>query len=218
MFFAENIIKEKIKNVYFLWGRGKSTIANELHRKYGYFIYDVDKNRSRHCKENADPMYQPTMCRDYEKEYGVKSFWDLPPKVIEERETLLLQEVSPMVVMDLILLSPEHDVIICEGDIEIPLAVVSNLIYLVNRGTKFDWFNRPDHDNIRDITMKRTDLTEKEKETIINNAYNAVGQNEGNLPDWVVQSNTKYIIWDDNTSIEQTASEAAKYFGFPSIL
>ena len=29
------------RNVYFLWGRGKTTIANELHRKYGYYVYDV---------------------------------------------------------------------------------------------------------------------------------------------------------------------------------
>ena len=65
--------------------------------------------------------------------------------------------------------------------------------------------------------MKRTDLTEEEKEAIIENAYNKVGQNEGILPDWVVQSNTKYIIWDDNTSIEQTASEVAEYFGFSCV-
>ncbi|MCL2518974.1 MAG: hypothetical protein FWF15_10470 [Oscillospiraceae bacterium] len=215
MFFADNIIKEKIKNVYFLWGRGKTTIANELHCKYGYFIYDVDKSRYWHWKNSADPIYQPAMCRDYEKEYDVKSFWDLPPEVISERETLWLKEFSPMAIMDLILLSPNHDVIICEGDIDCSLSIVSNAVYLVNRGTKFDWFSRPDHDNISDITNKRTDLTKEEKESIINNAYNAVGQNEGDLPDWIVQQNIKYIIWNDNTTIEQTASEVAEYFNFP---
>ena len=216
MFFADNIVKEKIKNVYFLWGRGKTTIANELNRRYAYFIYDVDKSRAYHWTHTADPAYQPTMCRDYEKEYNVTNFWDLPPEVIEERERHWLKEFSPMAIMDLILLSPKHDVIICEGDIDIPLEIASNMVYLVNRGTRFDWFGRSDHDNIRDITMKRTDLTEAEKETIITNAYNVVGRNEGRLPDWVLQHNVKHIIWDDNTTIEQTAFEVAEYFGFPS--
>ena len=215
MFFADNIIRQKIKNVYFLWGRGKTTIANELNRRYGYFIYDVDKGREYHWVNTADPVYQPTMCRNYEKEYDVKDFWNLPPEVIAERETYWLKEFSPMAVMDLILLSPKHDVIICEGDIDIPLEISSNIVYLVNRGTKFDWFNRPDHDNISEITLKRTDLTDEEKETIIRNAYNAVGQNEGNLPDWIIQQNIKYISWDDNKTVEQTASEAAEYFKFP---
>jgi len=215
MFFADNIIKNKIKNVYFLWGRGKTTIANELHRKYGYYIYDVDKMRGWHRHNSADPIYQPTMCREYEKEYGVKSFWDLPSEVIEERENLYMVEFTPMVILDLILLSPKHDIIICEGDLDCPLSIVSNIVYLINRGAKFDWFDRPDHDNIRELTNRRTDLSEAEKESIINTAYSKVGQNEGKLPDWVIQENTKYIIWDDTTTAEQTALEVAEYFSFP---
>ena len=214
MFFADNIIKEKIKNIYFLWGRGKTTIANELRRRYGYFIYDVDESRDRHWA-NADPFYQPFMSRDYEKEYGVLDFWELPPEVIDERETECLKEFSPMVIMDLILLSHKHDIIICEGDMECVPAIVTNAVYLLNRGTKFDWFERPDHKHSLDSIKARTDLSETEKEALIVHAYNSVGQGEGYLPDWVVEHNIKYIIWDDSTTIEQTASEAAEYFKFP---
>ena len=33
MRIADAVIKNKLKNVYFLWGRGKTTIANRLREK-----------------------------------------------------------------------------------------------------------------------------------------------------------------------------------------
>jgi len=215
MNIADNVIREKIKNVYFIWGRGKTTIANELYKKYGFYIYDVDKNRYRHLK-SADPQYQPYMCRDFEKEYGVKSFWELPPEIISEREYHWLKEFTPMAVIDLVLLSLSHNVIICEGDLDVEtiIPVASHVIYLSNRGTKFDWFNRPDHESSLNSIKNNTNLTEKEKEDIISNAYNAFGQNEGRIPEWVNEYQIKNIIWTNNTSIEQTTSEVEEYFGF----
>ena len=214
MFIADNILKAKLTNVYFIWGRGKTTIANELHRGYGYYVYGTDESRLRHLAD-ADPLYQPTMCRDYEKEYGVSDFWELPREVIHERETHWLNEFTPMAIVDLIMLSPIHDIIICEGDIDyntvIPIA--SHMVYLSNRGTTFDWFNRPDHNSL-DSIRNRTDLTEQEKETIIRNAYNSVEQTELQLPEWVIAHNIKNIIWNDSITIEQTVSEVAHYFGF----
>jgi len=35
MYIPDNIIRKKIENVYFIWGRGKTTIANKLHEKQG---------------------------------------------------------------------------------------------------------------------------------------------------------------------------------------
>lgn len=216
MIIADNIIKDKIKNVYFIWGRGKTTIANELNKKFGCHIYSTDDSRYRHMK-SANPEYQPYMCRDFEKEYGVKSFWELPPGVISDRERHWLHEFTPMVIMDLILLAPAHDVIICEGDIEYDtiIPVASHTVHLSNRGTRFDWFNRPDHIDALNSIKNRTDLTEEEKEYIIKNAYNSVGQNEGEIPDWVIKHGVKDIEWNDSTSIEQTTLEVAQYFKLP---
>lgn len=215
MLVSDNIIKHRLKNVYFIWGRGKTTIANELHRKYGYYVYDVDEARNRHWR-NADPIYQPYMCRDYEKEYGVSDFWQLPPEVIADRETHWLNEFTPMVVVDLIELAQYHDIIICEGDVDcdIILPVATSIVYLSNHGTRFDWFNRPDHADSLDSIKNRTDLTEIEKEEIIKNAYNSVGQNMNSLPIQLFKHGIKNIIWDDNTTIEQTAFEVAQYFNF----
>lgn len=66
MTIADNVIKNKLKNVYFIWGRGKTTIANELHNQYGFFIYSTDDSRNRLIRL-ASPEYQPWMCRDIEK-------------------------------------------------------------------------------------------------------------------------------------------------------
>lgn len=49
-----------------------------------------------------------------------------------------------MIIADLLALSSQHKVIICEGDIDYKavIPVASHAIYLCNHGTKFDWFAR----------------------------------------------------------------------------
>ncbi len=212
MYIADNIIRNRLAKVYFIWGRGKTTVSNRLRDKYGFYVYSTDDSRDRHRKA-ACPIYQPYMCFDFKKEYGVKDFWVLPRKVIGEREKHFLVEMTPMIITDLMVLSEKHDVIVCEGDIDyeavIPVAV--HTVHLCNRGTKFDFFNRPDHENL-DLIKERNDLSEFEKESIIQNAYASVGGNEGIIPEWVVKNGVKNIMWDDSTTIEQTVSEVEEHF------
>jgi len=215
MNIGDSIIKNKLKNVYFIWGRGKTTIANRLKEKYGFYIYSTDESRDRQIKL-ADPIEQPYMCRDFQKEYSVKSFWELPKEVIEEREKHFVAEMTPMMVAELIQLSALHEVIICEGDIDycaiVPIA--THTVYLCNQSTSFDWFKRSDHEDVCDVIYRRIDLSEEEKQLVIQNAYESVAANEGVIPDWVVDLGIKNIVWNDNTSIDTTALEVATYFGF----
>ncbi len=214
MNIADNIIRNKLKNVYFIWGRGKTTVANKLCDKYGCYVFSTDEARDRNMAY-ACPENQPFMCRDFVKEYGVNSFWELPKEVIRDREEHFLREVTPMIVADLIGLSSRYEAVICEGDIDY-LAIIpaaEHFVYLNNCGTKFDWFDRPDHENIVEITSKRTDLTDEEKAAVIQNAYNSVSGNEGVVPRWVTENDVKVISWDDNVTEEETAAESAEYFG-----
>lgn len=215
MNIADSIIKNKLKNVYFIWGSGKTTIANRLSEKYGFYVYSTDESRNRQMK-SANPVDQPYMCRDFEKEYGVKSFWELPKEVIAEREVHFVAEMTPMMVAELIQLSSLHKVIICEGDIDYSAIapVATNAVHLCNQSTSFDWFNRPDHENIRDTVAGRTDLSDEEKRQIIEHAYECVTPAESNAPDWVTELGIKNIIWNNHTSIDTTANEVAEYFGF----
>ena len=215
MNIADSIIKNKLKDVYFIWGSGKTTIANRLNEKYGFYVYSTDESRNRQMK-SANPVDQPYMCRDFEKEYGVKSFWELPKEVIAERETHFVAEMTPMMVAELIQLSSLHKVIICEGDIDYCAIapVATNMVHLCNQSTSFDWFDRPDHENIRDTVARRTDLSDEEKQRVIEKAYECVTPAELSAPDWVTELGIKNIIWNDHTSIDTTATEVAEYFGF----
>lgn len=215
MLIADNIIKNKLKNVYFIWGRGKTTISNSLKEKYGFYVYSTDESRERQIKF-ANSIDQPYMCRDYMKEYGVKSFWELPQEVIEDREKHFLEEVTPMMIAELIELSSLHKVIICEGDIDYHAVckIATHAVYLCSQSTSFDWFKRPDHEDIQITLSTRTDLSQAEKKNIIRNAYIATSGNEGNIPDWVTTLGIKNIIWNDQTSIHATTTEVARYFGF----
>ena len=215
MNIADSIIKNKLKDVYFIWGSGKTTIANRLNEKYGFYVYSTDESRNRQMK-SANPVDQPYMCRDFEKEYGVKSFWELPKEVIAERETHFVAEMTPMMVAELIQLSSLHKVIICEGDIDYCAIapVATNMVHLCNQSTSFDWFDRPDHENIRDAVARRTDLSDEEKQRVIEKAYECVTPAELSAPDWVTELGIKNIIWNDHTSIDTTATEVAEYFGF----
>lgn len=215
MNIADSIIKNKLKDVYFIWGSGKTTIANRLNEKYGFYVYSTDESRNRQMK-SADPVDQPYMCRDFEKEYGVKSFWELPKEVIAERETHFVAEMTPMMVAELIQLSSLHKVIICEGDIDYCAIapVATNMVHLCNQSTSFDWFDRPDHENIRDTVARRTDLSDEEKQRVIEKAYECVTPAELSAPDWVTELGIKNIIWNDHTSIDTTIAEVAEYFGF----
>ena len=218
MLIPDNIIKDRLKNVYFIWGTGKTTIANRLREKHGYYVYDVDESRNRQMLL-ARPEYQPHMCRDYVKEYGVRSFWELPKEVIGEREKHFLEEVTPMIIAELMELSRQYEVIVCEGDLdyEALMPVASHAVHLQNCGSKFDWFNRPDHiDSINAIKV-RVDITEEEKNAIIHNAYDAVGGNRApkdvcELPEWVSRLGVKNIVWNDSVTVEQTATEVEEYF------
>ena len=215
MIIADSVIKNMLKNVYFIWGRGKTTIANRLKEKYGFYVYSTDESRERQMRL-ANPIDQPYMCRNFQRDYGVKSFWELPAEVIAEREKHFVAEMTPMMVAELISLSSVHKIIICEGDIDYRAVapIATHTVHLCNRGTSFDWFNRPDHEDIRSTVRNRLDLSEEEKQSIINNAYHAVAVNAEMIPDWVIELNIKNIIWNDYTSIDVTTDEVARHFGF----
>lgn len=215
MYISDGIIREKLKNVYFIWGRGKTTIANRLSEKYDFYIYKTDESRDRQMLV-ANPVDQPYMCRDYLKEYNVKSFWELPKEVIADREINFLREVTPMMIAELLQLSAKHDVIICEGDIDFGAvaSIASHSIYLCAKSDAFDWFGRPDHDDVKEELEQRTDLTEEEKQAIIDNAYAAVSDNDDFVPGWVEVFGVPIVHWNDYTGIEKTTEEVANIFGF----
>lgn len=140
----------------------------------------------------------------------------MPNEIISERECHFVAEMTPMIIVELMILASKYEVVICEGDIDYATVapVAEHCIHLNNRGTRFDWFSRPDHENIIDNVNKRDDLSNDEKKALVDKAYSAVSSNETVVPDWVIENNIKHIVWNDNISKEETAREVAEYFGF----
>ena len=62
MLIADNILKHNLKNVFFLVGSacgGKTTMAREIAKKYGFTYIDENWQREKWNTEIIDPQYQP---------------------------------------------------------------------------------------------------------------------------------------------------------------
>ena len=63
MIFQDNVIREYLKNVYFITGTpcaGKTTISRELAKRHNLFVYDMDEEFEKHRKI-SNPAFQPSM-------------------------------------------------------------------------------------------------------------------------------------------------------------
>lgn len=205
MIIADNILKNKLKNVYFIWGSGKTTAADILSEKYGIYVYHTDHERSKFFGI-AEKEFQPSMCR------VVPDFWALPKDEALAWEAEIVREFTPMVIADLIELSAVHEKIICEGDLDFAAlsGIVTNAVFISYHGKDYDFFDRPEQRKMLDDIRKR-DISDAEKEELIANAYSIVNGKENKAPDWV-----KQILRDDHSAPEGTAAEIANYFGFGS--
>ena len=110
MIIQDNIIKEYLKNVYFICGNacgGKTTLTKMLAEKHGFYLYDMDENYHRH-RRMAEPAYQPNMCyhlQDFHTQYtrptARQALWNIDT----------LAESTHMALMDLVALSQDKKVV-----------------------------------------------------------------------------------------------------------
>lgn len=112
MIFQDNVVKEYLKNVYFITGTpcgGKTTISRELGRKHNFLVYDVDERFSQH-KKMSSPVYQPAMNKVFK---NADEFFD---RTVENYSKWLLKntrEQLDYVLMDLIRIS-QNQIVICD--------------------------------------------------------------------------------------------------------
>lgn len=210
MFIADNTLKQRLRNVYFIWGSGKTTVANALQQKYGCYVYHTDYERARHAK-SADPEFQPALCRQ------VPDYWALDPADAQQWEKDIVREFTPMVIADLLVLAAQHPRVICEGDIDMDLVVpvATHMVTISNHGAAYDFFDRPDQRQMRDAILLRPDLTDAEKAARLENAYAIVGNPATpEIPDETQRYGVPQIIRYDCSTVAETAAQAAKLFGF----
>ncbi|MBQ9703179.1 MAG: AAA family ATPase, partial [Clostridia bacterium] len=111
MIFQDNVLKEYLKNVYFITGTpcgGKTTISRELAKKYNLTVYDIDEQFENHLM-NSNSVYQPSMNTQF------KNADEFFGRTVEEYKKWLLdntREQLDFVILDLIRLS-QNQVVLC---------------------------------------------------------------------------------------------------------
>ena len=121
MIFQDNVMKEYLKNVYFITGTpcgGKTTLSRALAEKYGFELFDIDERFDEH-KKISDPLFQPAMNTYF------KSADEFFGRTVEEYKNWLLEntrEQLEFVLLDLIRLS-ESKKVLCDCHLTVAQAL-----------------------------------------------------------------------------------------------
>ena len=212
MIFQDNIVKEYLKNVYFITGTpcgGKTTVSRALSKTYGIPVYDIDERFEEHQKM-SDAEHQPNMNKEF------KDADEFFGRSVEEYKAWLLQntrEQLDFVILDLIRLSKDGP-ILCDCHLTLEqantLSDPSRVAFMLKEPKDLveDYCNRPDHQGFNNFIHSATDY-EKAKATC-NETLTSL-----NVKRYHDVKNSKFF-WlerDNARSVEDTEELVAKHFG-----
>ena len=213
MIFQDNVIKEYLKNVYFITGTpcgGKTTISRELAKRHKVLVYDIDERFANHQKI-SNPAFQPSMnkvFKDADEFFG---------RSVEEYKEWLInntREQLDFVILDLIRLS-QNKIVLCDCHLTMEEAEkyteASRIAFLTREPSNLieDYCNRPDHQGFSAFINSASDV-EKAKATC-NATLKSL--NEKSYND-IRDSNYFWIERTENSTIEETVRKVEQHFGF----
>ena len=213
MIFQDNVIKEYLKNVYFITGTpcgGKTTISRELAKRHNLLIYDIDEQFPYHQKI-SNSTFQPSMnkvFKDADEFFG---------RTVEEYKKWLIdntREQLDFVLLDLIRFS-QNRIVLCDCHLTVKEAEkfteASRIVFLIKEPSNLmeDYCNRPDHQEFNDFINSASD-TAKAK-AVCNAALKNL--NEKRCKD-IKDSNYYWIERTCSSTIRETAEKVERHFGF----
>ena len=211
MIFQDNVIKEYLKNVYFITGTpcgGKTTISRALAEKHGIRVYDIDEQFPRH-QQISSPNFQPSMNKEFK---NADEFFGRT--VVEYKKWLIdnTREQLDFVLLDLIQIS-QNQIVLCDCHLTVDeadiLTDLSRVVFLIKDPTNLvdDYCNRPDHQGFNEFINGTTNV---ESAKLICNAT---------LKDINVErcrqiKNSQYfsIERNDNSTVEETIHKVEQHF------
>ena len=213
MIFQDNVIKEYLKNVYFITGTpcgGKTTISRELAKLHNLLVYDIDEQFEKH-QELSDAAFQPAMNKNF------KDADEFFGRTVEEYKKWLItntREQLDFVLMDLICLSKDQ-IVLCDCHLTMEQAEKitepSRIAFLIREPSNLveEYCNRPDHQGFSNFINSATD-TVKAKETC-----NATLQslNEKCYKD-IKESSYFWLERTADSTVEDTVRKVEQHFGF----
>lgn len=167
MKIENNILKDYLKNVYFITGTpcgGKTTVSRLLGKKYGIKVYDIDEEFENH-QRIADEKHQPNMTKDF------KDADEFFGRSVEEYRNWLVnntREQLDFVILDLIRLS-QNEKVICDCHLTMKqakeLSDPSRVAFLIRKPVEVvdEYCNRPDHQGFNDFIHSASDFEEAKR-------------------------------------------------------
>lgn len=212
MIFQDNVIKEYLKNVYFITGTpcgGKTTVSREIAKRHNLFVYDIDEQFANH-QRISNPVFQPSMnkvFKDADEFFG---------RTVEEYKKWLInntREQLDFVLLDLICLS-QNQIVLCDCHLTVEeaekLTETSRIVFLIKEPSNLvdDYCNRHDHQGFSDFINSTTD-TEKAK-AMCNATLKSLNEKRCND---IKSSNYFWIERTQNSTVNETVKMVEQYFG-----
>lgn len=213
MILQDNVIKEYLKNVYFITGTpcgGKTTISRELAKRHNLLVYDIDEQFANHQKI-SNFAFQPFMNKVF------KDADEFLNRTVEEYKEWLInstREQLDFVLLDLIRLS-QNKIVLCDCHLTVEEAEkyteASRIVFLIKEPSNLieDYCNRSDHRGFSDFINSASDI-EKAKETC-NVTLKTLNEKRCND---IKDSNYLWIERTENSIIEETVRKVEQHFGF----
>ena len=213
MIFRDNVIKEYLRNVYFITGTpcgGKTTVTKALGKKYGIPVYVIDDQFAIH-QLMSDPEHQPNMNRHF------KDADEFFGRSVEEYRNWLLgnsREQLDYVLLDLIRLSRDR-IVLCDIHIvaEEALRITdpSRIAFLIRDPKELaeEYSSRPDHQGFHDFIHSASDY-EKAKATCNETLYSLNIEHYN----YIKNSDFFWLERDENRSVDETVALVEKHFGW----
>lgn len=212
MIFQDNVIKEYLKNVYFITGTpcgGKTTISRELAKRHNLLVYDIDEQFANHQKI-SNCAFQPSMnkvFKDADEFFG--------RTVAEYKEWLInnTREQLDFVLLDLIRLS-QNQIVLCDCHLTVEEAEKytesSRIVFLIKEPSNLveDYCDRPDHQGFSDFINSASDI-EKAK-AICNETLKTLNEKRCND---IKGSNYLWIERTENSTVDETVKKVEQHFG-----
>ena len=211
MKFQDNVVREYLKNVYFVAGTpcgGKTTISKGLGRKYHIPVYNIDEMFPAHL-QMSDVKYQPSMNKSF------KDADEFFGRTVEKYKEWLIsntKEDLEFVIMDLIKLS-QNELVICDCHLTLSEAELltspDRIVFMIKEPKNLvnDYCNRPDHQEFNAFINSATDV--EMAKTICNEALKSLNDNHYQA---IKKSDYFWLERDANRSVEETIELVAKHF------
>lgn len=213
MIFQDNVLKEALKNVYFITGTpcgGKTTISRALAQRHGFPVYDADEQFARH-QQLSNAACQPAMNKAFP---NADAFFGR--SVAEYRQWLLdnTREQLDYVLLDLIRLS-QHQIVLCDCHLTLEQAAqltdATRIAFLIKDPSHIiaDYCDRPDHQDFNAFIHSASD-PEKAK-AVCNETLRSL-----NEPHYHAIKESSYF-WVERTAestVEGTVRQVEGHFGF----